>query len=164
MFPTSSVQTWLVEHDPIDVIAYRDPLIERLGHPVESAYVEKYWLGILGPSATWALRRLAGWLETRPDGFPLPQAPLARELGLSGNLGRHSPGVRTLARLVLFDFATITPDERLAVRLAVPPLPARHIARLPGHLALQHKDELEAALDKHCADDSGAGSVTIRAG
>lgn len=163
MVPMADVQTWLVEHDPILVIPYPDPLIERLGHPVGDAYVETYWLPILGPSATWALRRVAGWLNAQPEGFPLSQAPLARELGLGGNLGRHSPAVRTLARLVHFDLASITPADRLAVRLAVPPLPARLCARLPGHLAVQHQADLLARLDGPTQTTREAGTVAVRA-
>ena len=29
-----------------------DPVIDALGHDPRSAYVEQYWLGILGPSST----------------------------------------------------------------------------------------------------------------
>jgi len=38
-------------------------------------------LGILGPSTTWLLRRLAAGLEASPDGFDLPLADTAQALG-----------------------------------------------------------------------------------
>ena len=48
-FPTSQLR----------IEAWDDPIIDRLGHDPRSTYVETYWLGILGPSACWLLRRMA---------------------------------------------------------------------------------------------------------
>ena len=126
---------WLDEHDPVAVVAWRDPAVERNGHPVIGKYAETYWLPVLGPSALWALRRLAGWLTEQPGGFPVPLERFAAELGLGQ--GRRGPHVRTLARLMAFDMARIDGD-RLAVRLAVPTMHDRLLARLPPHLANLH--------------------------
>lgn len=128
---------WLVEHDPAAVVTWRDPATERTGHPVLGRYAETYWLPVLGPTSLWALRRLAGWLTEQPGGFPLPLERFAAELGLGHTRGRHGPHVRALARLVAFDMARIDGD-RLAVRLAVPTMHDRLIARLPAHLAALH--------------------------
>jgi hypothetical protein len=38
-----------------------DPMVERLGFPVNSLYTEAVMLPILGPSATFCLRRLGAW-------------------------------------------------------------------------------------------------------
>lgn len=57
------------------VRAWSDPLVEAHGYPVTSNYVETFWLPILGPSATWALRRLAG-LAATPGGVRIPTAEL----------------------------------------------------------------------------------------
>ena len=38
------------------VEAWYDEVTDQLGHDARSAYVERFWLGILGPSATWLLR------------------------------------------------------------------------------------------------------------
>ncbi len=145
MQPIAPLQTWLVEHDPLRVVPLTDPVIDSVGRPVSDTYVETYWLPILGPSALWALRRIGGWLMDCPDGFDMPHVPLAAELGLGHRDGRQSPMIRTLARLVLFDMASVTPDDALAVRRFVPPLPRRFALRLPGHLAARHEAEVVEA-------------------
>ena len=128
---------WLDGHDPVAVVAWRDPAVERTGHPALGRYAETYWLPVLGPTSLWALRRLAGWLTDRPGGFPLPLGRFADELGLGHGRGQRGPHVRALARLVAFDMARIDGD-RLAVRLAVPTMHDRLIDRLPNHLAALH--------------------------
>ena len=152
MKPMAPLQDWLVEHDPLRVVPLTDPIIDRRGRPVSDAYVETYWLPILGPSALWALRRIGGWLIDCPDGFAMPHGPLASELGLGHRRGRHSPMIRTLARLVMFEMAALTPNDELAVRRFVPPLPRRLAVRLPGHLATRHEVEVMAASAKDHAD------------
>ncbi len=36
--------------DRLTVEAWPDPVIDQLGHDPRSAYVERFWLGVLGPS------------------------------------------------------------------------------------------------------------------
>jgi hypothetical protein len=139
------LQSWLVEHDPLPIVELTDPVIDKVGFPTDDAYVETYWLPIIGPSALWALRRIGGWLADSPDGFELPHAPFAGELGLGQPNGRHSPMIRTLARLVLFEMASVAPSDALAVRRFAPPVPRRLAVRLPSHLAARHDAELQTA-------------------
>lgn len=143
-------QSWLVEHDPVPVVAFDDPVVEAFGHDPRSGYAEAYWLAILGPSALWALRRLNARLDDQPDGFPLPLAPFSREIGLGDGTGRHAPVVRTLARLALFEMVHQLGGQ-LAVRRSVPPLARRHLSRLPGHLLVAHDED--AALHHERATD-----------
>lgn len=133
---------WIVAHDPLRVVGFADPVIDQLGHPVRSEYVETYWLPILGPSAVLAARRLVDWLDTEPDGFDLPLGEFSRSLGLGGSLANHAPVVRTLARLVDFGMAA-TGGSAHAIRRMAPPLPARYIGWLPDYLARSHQLELE---------------------
>ena len=142
---TPEVQTWLADHDPLRIAPLVDPVVETVGYEPRSAYVETYWLSVVGPSALWALRRLSAWVEAQPEGFELALTDLAQELGLGGSTGRNAPLVRTLARLVVFEMATI--DEvngALAVRRMLPPLARRHVRRLPAHLAERHQAEVES--------------------
>ncbi len=44
----------------LTVQPWPDPVIDAVGHEVRSPYVERFWLGLLGPSSTWLLRRLVG--------------------------------------------------------------------------------------------------------
>ena len=120
--------------------------IDALGHDPRSHYVETYWLGILGPSTTWLLRRLVAGLEASPSGFDLPLAETARRLGLGDKGGRHSPFMRSLTRLVQFDLAQSQGDPVLAVRRKVPPLNRRQVMRLPASLQAEHQALQEANL------------------
>ena len=41
-----------VQQPTLHVLRWHDSLIDRLGHDSRSRYVERFWLGILGPSTT----------------------------------------------------------------------------------------------------------------
>jgi len=110
--------------------------LTRPGVDARSAYVETYWLGLLGPSCVLAARRLVAWLEAEPAGFEISLAALAGALGLGSGAGLRARDVRTLARLVEFRLANI--DQTFAIRRRFPPLSARQNARLPDHLAAAH--------------------------
>src|SRR5690349_17318456 len=57
--------------DSLIVLPWPDPVVDAVGHDPRSPYVEHFWLGILGPSTTWLLRRMAAQFDTQPDGFEL---------------------------------------------------------------------------------------------
>ncbi len=124
--------------ETLTIRPWPDPVIDSLGHDPRSHYVETYWLGILGPSTTWLLRRLVFGLEANPAGFELPLGDTARCLGLGDKGGRNSPFMRALTRLVQFDLAQPHGDPVLAVRRKVPPLNRRQVMRLPAALQAQH--------------------------
>lgn len=139
--------TFTVAPETLTICAWPDPVIDPLGYDPRSWYVETFWLGVLGPSTTWLLRRLVAGLEERPDGYQLGLADTARSLGLGDRGGRHSPFLRALHRTVLFELAEPRQDGVLAVRRRVPPLSRRHVARLPASLQEAHRrwqeDQLE---------------------
>ena len=56
------------------VTPWHDPVVDRRGHDPRSAYVEQFWLGVLGPTATWLLRRLVAGFDHQPDGYELDVA------------------------------------------------------------------------------------------
>jgi hypothetical protein len=133
----------------VAVLAIRpwpDGVIDALGHDPRSAYVERFWLGILGPSTTWLLRYLANGLDASPEGFDLDLAAAAQALGLGSKGGRHSPFMRALTRCCQFDVAEARPEGILAVRRKLPPLNRRQILRLPAELAAAHQAWQEAEL------------------
>ena len=144
MQTATSTQTdtaaWIIGHDPLPIGALNDPAI-AVGFDARSAYVERYWLAVLGPSALLALRRVADWLDDRPSGIEMSLEDLARTLGLGRRTGRHAAIVRTLRRLTEFDIATVAGD-RYAVRSLLPPLSIRYRRRLPRYLAERHTAEL----------------------
>jgi hypothetical protein len=116
-----------------------DDVIDALGFDPRSAYVETYWLGILGPSTTWLMRRLVAGLDGSPEGFELPLAETARQLGLGDRGGRHSPFLRAMARTIQFDLAQAQGEGILAVRRRVPPLSRRQVMRLSPALQEAHQ-------------------------
>ena len=126
--------------DSLTVLAWPDEVIDAVGHHPCSSYVETFWLGVLGPSTTFLLRHLVTTLEAVADGesYELPLATTARRLGLGEKGGRHSPFMRSLARLVQFELAILEDERTLAVRRRVPPLNRRQLARLPEALQDAH--------------------------
>lgn len=128
-----------VEGPVLRIVTWVDPVADPHGvHPC-SRYVELYWLGIIGPSTTWLLRRLTYGLEVHDDGFDLHLPETARSLGLGDRLGKNSPFTKALTRLVTFDLARRHGPGELAVRRHIPPLPLRHLSRLPESLQRSHR-------------------------
>jgi hypothetical protein len=121
------------------VVPWLDPVADPHGlHPC-SRYVELYWLGVIGPSTTWLLRRLSYGLDVHPDGFDLNLTDTARSLGLGERMGKNSPFRRALQRLCTFELARPEGPVGLAVRIHIPPLPLRHVNRLPESLQASHR-------------------------
>jgi hypothetical protein len=119
------------------VVPWHDPVVDHVGFDVRSSYVETFWLNILGPTATWALRRLVNGLDRYPLGYELELEETAGELGLSYSAATSNTFVRALQRCVLFGAAQPITDG-LAVRRRLPPVAARHLARMPAGLQRQH--------------------------
>src|SRR3954465_9544336 len=130
----------------LKITAWPDAVIDAVGHDPRSAYVETYWLGILGPSTTWLIRLLVAGLEVNPAGFELPLAETATRLGLGNKGGRNSPFMRALGRVVQFDLAQPHGEAVLAVRRKVPPLNRRQVMRLPVALQEEHRSWQEDQL------------------
>lgn len=142
--------------------AWRDDLVDELGHDPRSAYVEAYWLPILGPSTTWLLRRMAAALDESPDGAELDLEETARALGIGGlseRPGRQSPLLRSLGRCVDFEMAQLRGPKILAVRRRLPTIGRRHLVRLPARLREQHAAELAADQGSPRAGDAAACST-----
>jgi len=131
--------------DVLTIRPWPDEVIDALGHDPRSAYVERFWLGVIGPSSVWLLRRVASGLEAAPSGFTLPLADTARAIGLGGD-GRSSAFARTLGRICQFDLARIELPDTVAVRRKLPPLARRHLARLPASLQEEHRQWQELEL------------------
>ena len=130
-----------------------DPVVDERGHDARSRYVETFWLGVLGPTATWLLRRLVARLEHEPAGYELDLDATAREMGLTFSWGRSSPFNRAIERCVMFGMASPIP-RGIAVRRRVPEVAQRQLRRMPEALRVEHErwarttvrlDELERA-------------------
>ena len=121
------------------VEAWLDPVIDEVGHDPRSAYVEEFWLPILGPSTTWLMRHLTTRLEESCDAIELDLEETARALGLGERLGPNAPFARTVKRCVDFGMAEWRGPLHLAVRRRLPPLARRHLRRLPESLQIRHE-------------------------
>lgn len=128
----------------LHVAPWHDPVVDELGFDLRSHYVERFWLGVLGPSTTFLLRRVAVGFDTRPDGFDLDLADTAGALGLAARGGRNSPFARAVVRSTKFGLARLD-GERYEVRRRVPPLNLGQLARLPEPVRAEH-DAWQATL------------------
>jgi hypothetical protein len=138
--------------DKLQVRPWADAVIDRVGYDPRSDYVERFWLGILGPTCTWFLRRLATRLELEPNGFSLDVADTARALGLGPGLGRQAPLGRAVSRCCQFGLAQRFGGGGLAVRRKLPPLARHQVARLPEVLQAEHAQWLERELVEQAAE------------
>lgn len=127
----------------VKIRAWVDPVVDRRGHDPRAPYVEQYWLGVIGPTATWIMRRLAERFDHEPDGFELDLDHLARSMGLSWATGTSGPFGRALHRCVLFGLAQPRSDG-FQVRRRVPPVAQRHLRRLPPDVQAAHAELVDA--------------------
>lgn len=135
---------------PLTIEAWEDPVVDRLGHDPRSRYCERFWLPVLGPSTVCLLRHLVARLEADPERCQIDLAETARALGLGERSGRNGPFARTVARAVDFDMARLHAST-LAVRRRLPPLPRRHLARLPEAARIEHEQLAQRGGDRGAA-------------
>ena len=130
--PTLHVEPWV------------DPVVDALGHDPRSGYVERFWLGVLGPSAVWLLRHLADRLDAEPDGLDLDVVATGRAIGL-GSRSMTSLS-HTVGRLATFGQARFEGADTLAVRRRLPSLSRRQVEHLPEPLRSEHAEWLGRSL------------------
>jgi hypothetical protein len=124
--------------DHLRVTPLSDPVIDLLGHDLRSAYVERFWLPILGPTTVLLLRRLGARLDEHPEGFDLPLLDTAAAMGLGNKGGRNAPFLRAIARSTKFKITQRAGTSGLAVHRRVAPLTRIQVERLPGPLRDEH--------------------------
>lgn len=133
----------------MEIRPWPDTVIDKVGHDARSRYVERFWLGILGPSTTWFLRLVAHRLDGEPDGFLLDLGATARTLGIGGG----GPLVRTVERTVRFGLAREAGADGLEVRRRLPPLNRWQLAKLSDADRRAHADWQEQELDRPTFDE-----------
>ena len=116
------------------------PAESSVRFPVAHPYVERCWLPLIGPSATWCLRRLDSELGAIRDGVVIDVATLAGDLGLASARGGSARLARTIERLCDFGLARFSVDQALEIRRSVPPLSPRAITRLSPEAQLAHRE------------------------
>ena len=136
-----------VDPDPLHVVRWHDPLIDQLGHDPRSRYVERFWLGVLGPSTTLLLRHLAEALDLGGGVAHVDLIDVAGRLGLGHRGGRNSPLARSIQRAIRFGAARPSGSTTLEVRHRLAPLNRAQIERLPIELQHRHAQQFEAGSD-----------------
>lgn len=124
--------------DSLQVTAWTDPVVDRLGHDPRSTYAERFWLPILGPSTYLLLRQLAGLLDAEPEGFEIPLLDAAHQLGLGTRGGRNAPFLRAINRAVQFRVCRTHGGNHLQIRRRLAPLTRQQISRLAAPLRDAH--------------------------
>lgn len=132
--------------EKLHITVWSDPVIDRMGHDPRSRYVERFWLGVMGPSTVLLLRHCAAELDGAPDGFDLDLVEVAGALGVGHKGGRNSPLARSLGRACRFGAARALTSDQLQVRRRIPPLTRNQVTRLPPRLQREHEQLLEAEL------------------
>lgn len=142
-----------------------DPVLDELGHDPRSAYVERFWLPVMGPSSLLVVRRLADRLDNEPDGFELQLDAFAGELGLGRRGGHNSPIWRTLERTSRFR-ATRLHGETMLVRRHLDSLSGPQVRRLPDGLQRVHQQWIERRVqhrsERDSADQAQSGDTVSR--
>ncbi len=128
------------------------------GHHPRSPYVELFWLGVLGPSATWLIRRLAMRLEEAPEGYSVNTAEIAGEIGLGSRQALQSAFDRAFERCCRFGLIQRGRHNTLFVRTRLPDLTPRMAERLPPRLRAAHDH-----WQRRQGPDAEAGDVLGRA-
>jgi hypothetical protein len=117
---------------PVGVtIFYRvRPEFATLGYSARDPYVERYWLPLLGPTATALLRRLA------LDALTSPGSEAAYDVGeMACCLGVAPMALRRVVRrLEMFGFLVWENEATWLIDVMLPAVNQKHWRRLPGRL------------------------------
>ena len=130
------------------------PNNHRAVFPLEHAYVEDYWMSILGPTSVAVLRHVARRADTYADpGVTEDSRDLSVRFGLGNGNGRQAPMLRTLDRLCHFGAAVwdITPaqaDTLAAVTIfdRIDVVPLAHVNRWNVIRQAEHRATVAAQL------------------
>ena len=141
---------------PAMIRPWIDPIVDERGHDPRSAYVERYWLGVIGPTATWIMRRFAAGFDAEPTGFSLDLEHTASTMGLTFSKGHNSPFGKALHRCVMFGLARPLSDG-FAVRRRFPSVAQRHLKRLPVDLQSTHEEWARRTIRLSQADIQAPG-------
>jgi hypothetical protein len=137
------------------VLPWWDPDLAASGVDPRDPYVERFWLGTLGPSAVLLLRRFARGLEEHPEGFRVGIADTALALGLGRGTGRNAPINRTVNRAASFGMLRRPGPGRIEARTHLPLLAPRQLQHLPALQRRLHADWVRSRRER---PDPGSGS------
>ena len=122
---------------------------------ISPPYRQRWWLPIIGPTATCLLTHLDR--HTNNDNWGLlPAQDLATALGLGNGTSKRSPLIRSLHRLTQFGFGhfEIEPDDHsdpcITLYRTTSPPPAHLTRQWPADMKHAHDLELANLLEHAC--------------
>lgn len=133
------------ELDQVLVRPWHDETVDQIGHDPRSRYVERFWLGLLGPSVVCFLRHVADRFEAAPLGFELDIGLCATSIGLGIPRGPNASFPRMLNRCRQFKMVTVVGPTTIAVRRMLPPLNYKQVLKLAPQLQAQHERWIDTA-------------------
>ncbi len=128
----------------LTVLPWWEPHLAVAGVDPRDPYVERFWLGILGPSTVLLLRRFARGLEEHPSGIRVGILDTSLALGLGRGTGRNAPITRTINRAIGFGLLRPITVDRMETRTHLPLLSPRNVRQLPPGLRHAHAEWLDA--------------------
>jgi hypothetical protein len=118
------------------------PAASEPAFPLDHAYFEIVYAPLLGPTAVLLARAMARRLEAAGGPTTVCPIELALEVGIRASstdpLGRKSHLVHAIDRLAHDRIVSRLGDRVLGLRLAVPPLSARALGKLPATARRAH--------------------------
>ena len=129
---------------PLLVVPWHDDHDDG-GFDPRSEYAERFWLPVLGPTATFLMRRFAAEFDRRPDGFSLDVADTARSIGVGTRGGQNGPFFRSVARGIRFGLIHEQDHGIVAVRTRLPLVDRGQLGRLPRPIQELHDAWVVAA-------------------
>ena len=136
--PTS--QHTVIQHGHHATIRpWHDPQLDERGIDPRDRYCERFWLGVIGPTALWVMRRFADEFDRSPEGFTIDLAHTAATMGMSYARGSNSPFGKAVHRCVMFGIA-LPAEGGFTVRRRLPTVARRHLERLPADVRDSHEE------------------------
>ena len=131
------------EPDPVEGLRLRPlPAVSDPAFPLDHDYFEIAYTPLVGPTAVLLARAMGRHLDAAGGPTTVCPIELALEVGIrasgSDPLGRRSHLVHALDRLVHDHVVSRSGDRVLGVRMAIPPLSDRAVAKLPAPARAAH--------------------------
>ena len=124
------------ESEPSEVLRLRAlPAASQPAFPLEHDYFEIVYTPLVGPTAVLLARAMARHLDAAGGPTTVCPIELAQEIGLRASsakpLGKKSHLVHAIDRLAHDHIVSRLEDRILGVRVAIPPVSAQTLAKLP---------------------------------
>ncbi len=120
--------------------------------PLDHAYFEIVYAPLVGPTAVLLARAMVRHLEVAGGPITVCPAELALEVGIRASstdpLGRNSHLVHAIDRLAHGHIVTRLGDRVLGVSVAIPPLSARALEKLPVAARVAHQRLSTMSIDE----------------